>query len=88
MEPLRHPALIRRLLRQGLEALMGRVRAMPFKRVGPRKVVATVVTEVDYKGVPLRSIAMTLELLKVLEVLVRADTALDRSDCPTREVGF
>jgi hypothetical protein len=53
-----------------------------------REKVATSVAEVDHEGVRLRETTMTHELLKVLEVRIRAESALDRLDSPTCKVGI
>ena len=85
---LRHPALLRGLLRADLVALGGRSFEVPLKRVAAREVVATVVAEMDLKRVRLCGLAVSLELFKVLELGVWAEATLDRLDRPTRDVGL
>ena len=61
---------------------------MPVERVNARKVVAAVIAEADLEGVRLRGLAVPFELVEVLEIGLWAEAALDRLDCPTRDVGL
>ena len=90
MSLLRRPALLCHLLwcDPGPTALGGPFIAVPHKSVRTREKVTTLVAEVDHEGVRLREVTMFLELSKVLEHLIRAETALDLLDGPTCEVGI
>jgi len=88
MSLLCRPALLHSLLRRDLTALGGPLFAVPHKGVGTREKVATLVAQVDHEGVRLREVTMSLELLKVLEPRIRAETALDTLDGPTCEIGI
>jgi hypothetical protein len=85
---LRHPALLRGLHRRDLAALGGRLVEVPLKGVAAREEVATAIAEMDLQRVRLCGLTMTLEFLKILELRVRAEAALDCLDRPTREVGL
>ena len=85
---LRHPALLRSPHRSDLVAFGGWLIAVSFKRVATREEVATAIAEMDLQRVRLCGLAVTLELLKVFELRVRAEAALDCLDRPTREVGL
>src|SRR5882757_8121018 len=85
---LRHPALLRGLRQRDLAALGRWLIAVPLKRVDARKVVATAIAEMDPQWVRLRGLAVTLKFLKVFELRVRTEAALDCLDRPTREVGL
>jgi hypothetical protein len=85
---LRRPALLDRLRRRDLAALGGRLIEVPLKRLAAREEVATAIAEMDFQRVRVRGLAVTLELLKVFELRVRAEAALDCLDCPMREVGL
>src|ERR1700733_1680088 len=71
-----------------LFALRGLMLAVPFKGVTTREKVATQDAEVDHERVHLCGIAMTFEVVKVLELFVLADTALDRLDGAMCKVGL
>jgi hypothetical protein len=88
MSLLRRTAFMRGLLRRDHTALGGPLLTVPHKRVGTREKVATLVAEVDHEGVRLREVTMSFELLKVLELLIRAETALDRLHGPTCKVAI
>jgi hypothetical protein len=85
---LRYPALLCGLHRRDLAALGGRLIVVPLKRVAAREVITTAVAEMDLQRVRLRGLAVTLELLKVFELQVRAEAALDCMDRPPCEVGL
>jgi len=85
---LRHAALLRSPHRSDLVALGGWLIAVSFKRVAAREEVATAIAEKDFQRVRLRGLAVTLELLKVFKLRVRAEAALNCLDRPTREVGL
>ena len=87
MSFLRRPALLCDRLWRDAKALRPFL-AVPHKRVGTREKVATSFAEVDLEGVRLRDIAMTHEFLKVLELRIRAKSALNLQDGPTCEVGI
>ena len=46
------------------------------------KVVAAAIAEVDHERVRLRGLAVSLELLEVLELGIWAEAAVDHLDCP------
>ena len=88
MRLLRLSALLRGRLWRSPTALRGTLLPVSRKRVRTGEKVATLIAEVDDEGVRLREGTMAFELLKVLELCVGAETALDRLDGPTCEVGL
>jgi hypothetical protein len=86
---LRRPALLRGLLWRDSTALGGRCLPCRTRESGSAKKSPHRSQKWTMRGlITLREITMTLKLLKALELCVRAETALNRLDGPTCEVGL
>ncbi len=81
---LRHPALRRR----HLEALVGLLVAVPLRESPRAKLLAHRSQKWISSGCVLEVLQCCLNSPKSLKLHFQADTALDRLDCPTREVGL
>ena len=88
VSPFRHPALLRSLLHGDHVALGRWLVAVPLERIAAREVISTAITEMYFQWVRLRGPAVPLELLKIFELCVRAEAALDYLDRPSCEVGL